>query len=451
MKKIGDVIDCFMLDSKEEISCEVIESLPIGNYFASQSGNLFQIKKNGLFTSMSPVTKNVDKIVDSLGIKNEIAPFYDVSCVYMLTHEYEETSINRDDFLYCMKYFREIYETHGTEAAVLLYFNSEKLDWQILYVLQCGASGGRVDYIYPNSELPDSIRDDVDAQRMAIQINQQHDQLVSDGYVRAGTIHSHCNFAAFHSSTDDKDEESFDGLHITIGNVKSGWSYSSRFMVNGYEFKIEDEQIAKILGIESLDELAGLVESDTQQVLDEHMSLLFTRPARHGLTVKSSRHGKTTYLVQNNEWGFSEENQNNYWWNQDGEDNSHNYTGIYGSSSTTNNYSLDSTYKFNDAIECIDESDSVRIFDKERKTYIRVTVFYYSQNRHKFPNNRFKVMDRAVTNKKAKPQKKTKEMFLINSSPPFGVEEDKIVGNYAVAGLSRKCRDKKGKRKNGRR
>lgn len=36
-----------------------------------------------------------------------------------------------------------------------------------------------------------------------------------------GTIHSHCNFGAFHSGTDDNDANGQDGLHITIGHVDS--------------------------------------------------------------------------------------------------------------------------------------------------------------------------------------------------------------------------------------
>lgn len=34
-----------------------------------------------------------------------------------------------------------------------------------------------------------------------------------------GTIHSHCNFGAFHSGTDENDANGQDGLHITIGRV----------------------------------------------------------------------------------------------------------------------------------------------------------------------------------------------------------------------------------------
>jgi hypothetical protein len=34
-----------------------------------------------------------------------------------------------------------------------------------------------------------------------------------------GTIHSHCDFGAFHSGTDEGDADDHDGLHITIGHV----------------------------------------------------------------------------------------------------------------------------------------------------------------------------------------------------------------------------------------
>lgn len=34
-----------------------------------------------------------------------------------------------------------------------------------------------------------------------------------------GTIHSHCNFAAYHSGTDTHDADGHDGLHMTIGHV----------------------------------------------------------------------------------------------------------------------------------------------------------------------------------------------------------------------------------------
>lgn len=39
------------------------------------------------------------------------------------------------------------------------------------------------------------------------------------GFTPVGTIHSHCNFSAFHSGTDTADMAKMPGLHITIGHV----------------------------------------------------------------------------------------------------------------------------------------------------------------------------------------------------------------------------------------
>jgi len=39
------------------------------------------------------------------------------------------------------------------------------------------------------------------------------------GFTTAGTIHSHCDFSAFHSGTDQHDMAGMPGLHITIGHV----------------------------------------------------------------------------------------------------------------------------------------------------------------------------------------------------------------------------------------
>jgi hypothetical protein len=39
------------------------------------------------------------------------------------------------------------------------------------------------------------------------------------GWTAAGTIHSHCDFSAFHSGTDQHDMEGMPGLHITLGHV----------------------------------------------------------------------------------------------------------------------------------------------------------------------------------------------------------------------------------------
>lgn len=46
-----------------------------------------------------------------------------------------------------------------------------------------------------------------------------------------GTIHSHCDFSAFHSGTDKHDADGQDGLHITIGDVMKP-EYSMAIMIS---------------------------------------------------------------------------------------------------------------------------------------------------------------------------------------------------------------------------
>lgn len=59
-----------------------------------------------------------------------------------------------------------------------------------------------------------------------------------------GTIHSHCDFSAYHSSTDQHDADGMDGLHITIGNVNSYTpSVALMISVNKVKWNMKPEDI----------------------------------------------------------------------------------------------------------------------------------------------------------------------------------------------------------------
>src|SRR6516162_6386533 len=96
-----------------------------------------------------------------------------------------------------VSFFRQVLNRYDAEAGVVIYYNSEKKDF-ILWCPRQKVSGGCCDY----------DRNDSGQKEPALQ-----------GYNIVGTIHSHCNFQAFHSGTDVHDEENFDGLHITIGDL----------------------------------------------------------------------------------------------------------------------------------------------------------------------------------------------------------------------------------------
>jgi PRTRC genetic system protein A len=111
-----------------------------------------------------------------------------------------------------MDFFSKVYEEHRGEAIVLLFYNEEKRVYKIVPPSQEVSASG-VDY---------------------------NRAMTIDGYVMVGDIHSHANFSAFHSGTDDADEKSFDGLHITIGNNGSpDVSISASIVSNGQRFIVQ--------------------------------------------------------------------------------------------------------------------------------------------------------------------------------------------------------------------
>lgn len=115
-----------------------------------------------------------------------------------------------------LAFFRWAYETHKSEAIVLLYW-----------------SDGSKEYVAIPPEQ------DVSPAALAYKL-----PATPKGMTRVGTIHSHAGFSAFHSCTDIKDEENEDGLHITIGNVDTAPTYSAAFVADGIRFPIGANHVA---------------------------------------------------------------------------------------------------------------------------------------------------------------------------------------------------------------
>ena len=92
-------------------------------------------------------------------------------------------------------FFREVFNVHRSESYLTLMYHKES---------------GKFDVHCPQQEVSyASVRYD--------RTNTPRE----NGWVPVGTIHSHCDFSAFHSGTDTNDEASFDGIHITLGHVNS--------------------------------------------------------------------------------------------------------------------------------------------------------------------------------------------------------------------------------------
>lgn len=120
-----------------------------------------------------------------------------------------------------LSFFRRVFQEYKSEAYVTLMY-SPKLGYQLWCPKQSVTSGS---VHYDRTDQPEF------AERNA------------EGWQMVGTIHSHCDFSAFHSGTDTFDESTFDGIHITIGHVnRDQFSMCSSLAFNDQRETMEPEQ-----------------------------------------------------------------------------------------------------------------------------------------------------------------------------------------------------------------
>lgn len=133
------------------------------------------------------------------------------------------------------QFFSRVVDKFRAEAEVTLYYNKDKKDYKVhIPKQQVSRAGVR----YERAGLT-------------------HLEGMAD-YLRVGTIHSHCDFGAFHSGTDINDEADFDGLHVTFGhNDKDVFTISASVVINGERKKVDP-----------LDFMEGIVQDN-----DDHYHL----------------------------------------------------------------------------------------------------------------------------------------------------------------------------------
>jgi len=125
--------------------------------------------------------------------------------------------IPKRKFAQILSLFRAVYQKYKSEVNVILHYNIKRKRFRIDIPPQ-GVTGASVNY--------------------------ENGLESYKGYTRIGTIHSHANMSAFHSGTDQGDEEGWDGLHITLGKIGEDYfdiscsvmSNNQRFMVNPEDY-----------------------------------------------------------------------------------------------------------------------------------------------------------------------------------------------------------------------
>lgn len=119
------------------------------------------------------------------------------------------------------EFFGKIVEKFNAESVVILFYNADLKKWK-LHVPEQTVSHGSISYEKVGMTHLPEMR----------------------GYVAVGTIHSHADFTAFHSGTDDKDEFYWDGLHVTFGhNNLEQFSISASIVMNGRRVMVKAEDV----------------------------------------------------------------------------------------------------------------------------------------------------------------------------------------------------------------
>ena len=241
---------------------EGVELPSDGTYYVVAGNGQFLHKDTGLVKCFVPV--------------DNIASLEDLD-----TESWVETNLPRLDAKNVQKikeFFRQVVAEYASESSTTLYYNKDTEEYKV-FVPEQQVSHGGVNYKM-------TLTDEEEAE--------------FNGFLRVGTIHSHCDFGAFHSGTDVHDEEDFDGVHVTFGhNNRDEFSISASIVVNGRRTKVDPCEV-----LEGIDHQEGeyftLTESADHDVSQWMTKVSPMGGSRWGLRPMSwtpKYRGPTSYTV----------------------------------------------------------------------------------------------------------------------------------------------------------
>jgi len=170
-----------------------------GTYYVVSRNKFYLHKDTGIVKALVEV--------DSISMLGDLEPYVQLRL----------PKLPPDIICRAYKFFGEVYKSHHSEAAVTLHYNPQDQT----YYMHCPEQ--QVSHAAVHYDLDDRF----------------------ENYQLVGTIHSHCDFGAFHSGTDIHDELDQDGVHITLGHVNTKYfSASGSLVVNGTRFEVELEHAA---------------------------------------------------------------------------------------------------------------------------------------------------------------------------------------------------------------
>lgn len=128
---------------------------------------------------------------------------------------------------YIVGFFDVIYETRGAEAIVLLLWNQRR---------------GRYKLCVPQQEA--TVFVSKSGHRSALDVTYEVPVPLPRDHLLVADIHCHCDFGAYASFTDEKDEVYRDGVHAVVGHIdREPPEFHLEFSVDGSRFSLEFDQL----------------------------------------------------------------------------------------------------------------------------------------------------------------------------------------------------------------
>lgn len=178
--------------------------------------------------------KNMSKNNSQQATTHEVRQLKDLaglmSCV--LTHKVSQTTAKftwkgprlNDAWPEILAFFKWTYDTTKSESQVRLFLNERTRTWRAWAFPQKANMGMSA------KELTQGDEGYERAQEQRAQFSD------TEGWHYWGTVHHHCSASAFQSGTDQDNERSQDGLHITVGNLdKERFDIHSRLYIGGFK------------------------------------------------------------------------------------------------------------------------------------------------------------------------------------------------------------------------
>ncbi len=130
---------------------------------------------------------------------------------------------------YIVGFFDQVYQRHGSESIVLLFWNQISQRYK-LWV--------------PKQEA--TVWQSSSGYRSAMDVTYQLPIPMPQNHLLVADIHCHCDFAAYTSFTDANDEKYRDGVHAVVGRIdRQQPEFHVEISIDGTRFKMDCDQLFK--------------------------------------------------------------------------------------------------------------------------------------------------------------------------------------------------------------